>query len=215
MTDDFQEIDGLGPAREEKLNNAGYETYADLANGDPEELAEEVSRLSEDAALEMVVQAQNLADLEDAGVEEDPDPEPEETNETAVEPASEEDGGTDEPVSLPAEEDDGDELYTVELSIDTGYQYDALYDCLLNYRQELQSTNRKGVDQVTGYLDALRGTTSGETLTLTLSKDELNDLHNQLLNHRIDYQGRNFRDQLQAAKEMEQELDQQRKDLFS
>jgi hypothetical protein len=204
MTDDFQTIDGLGPAREEKLHDAGYETYADLATGDPEQLADEVSRLSEDSALEIIVQAQNLADLDEATIEEDPD----------VDSGEEPDTTDTEPQTSDSTEDNGETRYTVELTPTTGWEYDALYDCLLNYRQELHSTNRKGHEQVTAYIDDLRAGGVGDTVTITVDKDEMNELHNQLLNHRVDYQGRNFRKQMAAAKAIEQQFDEQREEFL-
>jgi len=204
MTDDFQTIDGLGPAREEKLHDAGYETYADLATGDPEQLADEVSRLSEDSALEIIVQAQNLADLDEATIEEDPD----------VDSGEEPDTTDTEPQTSDSTEDNGETRYTVELTPTTGWEYDALYDCLLNYRQELHSTNRKGHEQVTAYIDDLRAGGVGDTVAITVDKDEMNELHNQLLNHRVDYQGRNFRKQMAAAKAIEQQFDEQREEFL-
>jgi len=89
-----------------------------------------------------------------------------------------------------------------------------LYDCLLNYRQELHSTNRKGHEQVTAYIDDLRAGGVGDTVAITVDKDEMNELHNQLLNHRVDYQGRNFRKQMAAAKAIEQQFDEQREEFL-
>jgi len=82
MSDNFQEIDGVGPSREEDLTDAGYESYSDLGEADAATLEEDIPRLSGDTALEIIVQAQNLAGLDEAEPEanpevEEPQPEPE------------------------------------------------------------------------------------------------------------------------------------------
>lgn len=225
MTDDFQTIDGVGPAREEDLYDEGYETFADLAEADNTELADAIDRLSEDRALEIVVQAQSLTDLEEAEVEENPDvdesteeesAETESTDETITESQSFGEGGEDsEEEAEDTSSDDGPtaeqvEDYTVVLTIESDEEYDALYDCLLSYRQNLIGTNQMGAERVTTYIAKLRDSVVGDNLELIMTEDEINEFHNQLLQQRIDYQGRNLRDQLTAAKSLEVRFNDER-----
>lgn len=218
MTDDFQTIDGVGPSREEDLRDAGYETYRDLAAAEATDLEAEIPRLSEDKALEIIVQAQNSADLADADTEVNPEAE----TTDADEPAPRADDETDAASAESAEDgdtavaDDEPDVYTVELSIDAAAEYDALYDTLLDWRQTLIGTNRPGVETVSGYIDELRAADVGETITFAVSADELNDLHNTVLQSRIDYQGKNLHDEMEALREMEQKINDVRQaKLFS
>jgi len=72
MANNFQKINGVGQAREESLISEGYKTFEDLTQADASELSNTISRLPEDSALEMIVQAQNLTELENASITENP-----------------------------------------------------------------------------------------------------------------------------------------------
>jgi|APHM01.1.fsa_nt_gi hypothetical protein len=214
MTADFQEIDGVGPSRDEDLQEAGYTEYADLADTDANTLESQIPRLSEDTALEIIVQAQNLTDLQDASVQENPDTQESETITVTENPGEENTQGSEnEPVDE-TDEDKGENTHTVSLTINTAYQYDALYDALLSYRQKLLSTNLSGTDTVTELIDELRDTVVGEAVEFELTGDEINNIHNALLQHRIDYQGKNFHDQLTAAKKIEMQFNEERERIL-
>jgi len=226
MTDDFQAIDGVGPAREEHFIDEGYEAYADLAEADPAELSDQIDNLPEDSALEIVVQAQNLTDLEEAEVEEDPEvEEDEDETETIAETNDEtdvvmnvegDDGGED------VEEDEGEdveegsepETHTLELTLASDGQYDALYDTLLSHRNTLIGRNSHEVDRYTEHIDALREAVVGDTLEYELTADEINSLHNAIRQKRLDYQGANLNDQLAPARELETKFNNQREELI-
>lgn len=196
MSDNFQEIDGVGPSREEDLTDAGYESYSDLGEADAATLEEDIPRLSGDTALEIIVQAQNLAGLDEAEPEANPEVEEPEPSDAAEEPEP-------EPEPEPSE---APEQYTAEIAIATPEEYDALYDALLQHRQTLIGTNRPGIDRATAYIDQLRGATVGDTLTFELTADELNGLHSSVMQHRLYYQGRNLREQLEALRRIENKI---------
>jgi hypothetical protein len=59
---DVTDLDGVASGRAENLAEAGYESVEDVANGDPEIMAEVVNYLPEDTALSLVVQAQDMLD---------------------------------------------------------------------------------------------------------------------------------------------------------
>jgi len=235
MTDDLQELDGVGPAREEKLNDEGYETYAELGEADHEELAESINRLSEDAALDLVVQAQNMADLEEAEVEESDDegePEVEEEaeesdDEEEPEPpqeadfTEEEDADADEADSASENEEDEPEpeveaeaTFTVTLDFDGVHEYDTFYHTLLEERCNLRRTNRAGVESYEKMLESLRGTSADGSFTVELSEDELNDLHNAVLEQRISYQGENLIDYMDALRVVENNVNAVREEFL-
>lgn len=224
MTDDFQAIDGVGPAREEHFVDEGYEVYADLAEADPAELSEQISNLPEDSALEIVVQAQNLTDLEEAEVEEDPEVEEDETD-----TITESNDGTDVVMNVEGDEgedvaEDADdeeveegsepEVYSLELTLASDGQYDAFYDTLLSHRNTLIGRNSHEVDRYTDYIDELREAVVGDTLEYELTADEINSLHNAIRQKRLDYQGANLNDQLAPARELETKFNNQREELI-
>jgi len=230
---DLQEIDGVGPAREEALKENGFETYADLSDADPEVLSEEVDTgLPEDSALEIVVQAQNLADLQEAEVEENPSSEENESDtetETEVKVENTYETGTvestetdeslteedvEEVVDEVFDKEDEEEVHDIELTLETGYQYDALYDSLLQHRKTLIGTNRSGVEETTERLAAVRETVVGETVTFTLTDNEINDLHSVISRQRLDYQSKNLKDQLAGARDIETEFNNQRREIL-
>jgi len=61
---ELQDITGVGASRAEDLQEMGYTSVEDVANANPEDLTE-LSRVAEDRAIEMVVDAQNLAGSEE------------------------------------------------------------------------------------------------------------------------------------------------------
>jgi len=226
---DLQEIDGVGPAREEALKENGFESYADLGDAEPEVLSEEVDTgLPEDSALEIVVQAQNLADLQQAEVEDSPEEsvedepvedetiEVENSYETGTVESEESDESLTEKEAEEVVEEvfEEDETHDIDLTLETGYQYDALYDALLQHRKTLIGTNRAGVDKTTERLAKVRETVVGETVTFTLTSSEINDLHSVISRQRLNYQSKNLKDQLAGARDVETEFNNQRREIL-
>ena len=216
MTDDLQDLDGVGPAREEKLNDAGYETYADLAEADYEDLSEELDRLPEDSALELVVQAQNSADLQEAEVVESEEVEDEsefdlveeDEPEEEVEETDEEDESEDE-----AGEDEV-ETFDVELSFSDPKEYDTFFHTVIEERSTAHRTNRAGAEIYETILSELRDASVEEGVTVELTASSLNDLHNAVIEQRIDYQGDNLIDYMDAIKQIENQIDEQRREYL-
>lgn len=236
MTDDLQEIDGVGPSREDDLNEAGYETYSDLAEADHEELAEEINRLSEDKALSLVVQGQNLSDLEEADVEEseaeddsedegteevepeealDELPDEDELEEELEEANAEDEGGSASENEEPEPEEEEDETdYEVLLDFEGTHEYDTFYHTLIEERCALRRTNRTGVDTYDNLLASMRAIDVDGEFTVKMSADELNDLHNAVMEQRYSYQGENLIDYMDALRAVETDLNEIRRDLL-
>lgn len=226
MADNFQKIDGVGQAREESLISEGYEDFEDLAQADASELSNNISRLSEDSALEMIIQAQNLTELENASVTENPSienkTESENTSDndeqiTVSETRSQETGmKSDESEETVTESTSTDSKndYAITISIESDRQYDALYDTLISYRQKLIRTNRQGVSRADEYLDKLRSASVDSVIEISVSEDELNSLHNIVKQNRVSYQGKNYSEQLRGIREIEDEINTQRRELL-
>jgi predicted RecB family nuclease len=215
MTDDLQEIDGIGPSREETLNEAGYETYTALAEVDGDTLAEDVNRLSEDKALDIVVQAQNLEDLEEAVVEE-AGSEPKEIDDEAVEEELEELEAEIEEETGPEDETEteGETTFEVEITFDSSHEYDTFYHTLLEERCNLRRTNRAGVESYEKMLESMRATSAEGSFSVELTEDELNDLHNAVMEQRVSYQGENLIDYMDALRVVENNVNAVREEFL-
>lgn len=221
MADDLQEIDGIGPSREADLKERGYETYADLADANHETLAEEVKNMNQDTALEIVVQSQNMADLKASEVEEEPDVE-ESVEEETVEGVEEavqteqlvaevdESESVDEAAATVEEDEIGP--YTFELSFETAYEYDSFYHTLLEHRAAIKRTNRSGIETYESLLESMRNSSYDTSVEVEMTEDQLNNLHNAVLEQRIDYQGDNLIDYMEALRAVENRLNDIRRD---
>lgn len=66
---DLTSLTGLGPARRDKLANAGIDDLSELAEADPEALAKDVE-IPRATIADLVEQAQDLRELTDAGIDE-------------------------------------------------------------------------------------------------------------------------------------------------
>ena len=56
---DFEQLTGIGPARETALYGAGYASLMDLALADPQALADQISGVSPDGVLPEIVEYQD------------------------------------------------------------------------------------------------------------------------------------------------------------
>lgn len=213
MTDDLQKLDGVGSAREEDLNELGYEAFSDLAEADHEQLAEDVPRLSEDKALDLVVQAQNEADLEEASVEEDAsgdetsDEEAEESeSEAEVETEEDEESGpsaSEDEAEAESEEDDSlPETVPFTLEFGGPNEYDTFFATVYEFRNELVRMNRNP-EVVEEILAATRDAGADSSIEVDLKPEDLNELHNAVRSKAVDYQGDNLIDQMEALDRVE------------
>lgn len=203
MTDDLEEIDGVGPARSDSMDEMGYSTYADLAQVDNEQLAEDIPNLSEDRALEIIVQAQNLAELEEAEVSESD--EGEETDESDSEPvdagfddspSAEDEIDSDADESVSDESDDYPESVEVDVSFDNETQYDTFFNAVFETRNNYIRTNRgEQVESFERVLDSTRDTTPESGISVEMEPQELHDLHNEIKQQVMDYRGKGMMEQ--------------------
>jgi hypothetical protein len=193
---DLTEIKGVGPARSDSLNEAGYEDFSSLADTDPAELAADAD-IPEDTALDFIVQSQNILAEREASITEsrsvteqveaateEPEPEPEPEVEEEPEP---------EPEPEP-------ELIEFSLSFEDGLEYDTFYYALMQQRMSILRTNRTGIEPFNHCLDELRGAAAGESISLSLERDGLNNLHNAVRSTITSYKGDNLIDHMDALK---------------
>lgn len=239
---DLTELDGVGPARSESLEEAGYSDFETLADADPEALAEDAG-VTEDKALDFIVQSQNLVAEQEAEVEESK-PVTEEVAD-AVEESEDEEVGAEEAVEeLPdsdeleeeieeaaddsdttdetdesvdeSPENEGPQEIQFELTFDEALEYDTFFDSVMGQRATMLRSNRDGVEAFDHVLDQMRASSGvGATVELELTESQLNDLHNSVRGTMIDYKGDNLIDHMDALQEVLNDVNEVRdKHLF-
>jgi len=222
---ELQDLDGVGDSREENLKEEGYESVEDVASADHEVLGETVSYLPQDTALELVVQAQNAVEQEDASVEES-QPVTEEVAEAVEETESTEDtdstsgsevsqsdsershneddpsvGQDDEASSEVSENDVSDSAINFTLTFDEPLEYDTFFDAVMRQREKMLRSNRDGVGTFSHALDQMRASEGvGATVELSMNESELNNLHNCVRQTMVGYKGDNLIDHMDALK---------------
>lgn len=214
------DIDGVGPARSESLEEGGYESVEAISEADSEELAEAVD-IPEDTALGFVVQAENMVAEEEADIEErepvtqeieeevkEIDEDDEENLEEEVEELEEE--IEDEVEEVDAEE--GEEVYSFEIEPKTALEHDVLFASVMRGKETMLQANRTNTELFDNLLDQMRSSEVGEVIELEADKDGLNQLHNHVRKLVVEYQGNNLIDHMNAMKEIQQQVNAVRKD---
>lgn len=225
---DLTELNGVGPARSESLEEAGYADFETLADADPEALAEN-AEITEDKALDFIVQSQNIVAEEDAEVEESQpvteevaEAVEEETSSAGLEADSEEpDSASENPEpedsitvdrnegedeteaeAEPEPEDEGPDVIEFELTFDEALEYDTFFDAVMSQRATMLRTNRDGADAFDHALDQMRGKQVGDTVELSMTESQLNGLHNSVREMTVEYKGDNLIDHMDALKQV-------------
>lgn len=196
---DLQQLDGVGPARSDDLEAAGYPDVESLVGASSEAVAEEAG-VPEDTALGFIVQAENIADNDDE------DDEEESVNDTLDEDGSitldenvtdVEDADDDSP-----ERDDTDTELTLDLS---AFKRDLVTAALLDKHVELSS---RDPSRSRACRRVLRKHREGDTLLLT--DDELNALYAAVRGKRVSYKGSNNVELMNEAVEVEEQVNEVR-----
>lgn len=201
---ELQDITGVGASRAEDLQEMGYTSVEDVANANPEDLTE-LSRVAEDRAIEMVVDAQNLA-----GSEEEPSVEEADSTDEGTESGSEtitfDEEELDEEVEALEEEvpapDEGTESEeerepnrVFELSTDfSPLEKEVSVYALLDSYTRLRSRNVARSNACFRVLEKLRDSESVE-----LTEEELNAFHAAIRQQRLEYQGNNHVEMMRVA----------------
>jgi len=209
---DFKKLDGVGPSRYEQLDER-FGSFEALANADYEELAEEIDRLSEDKALDIIVQAQNEVGRmeEEAEDDEDDDLSPEEVSELAeeVDTADESDGveGDDGTV-----EEDDESAETVDLELELSpLQYDLTVAALVGDIATVYNSNPPRYEAGMDLLESLREKSDGSVTIEGVDRMQMNTLHAALRQLKNQYRGENIIEFMDELAEVEQAVDRQRR----
>lgn len=194
--DDFEELTGVGPARSERLEEAGYQDFEEVAESDPEVLAEEID-VTGDRALELVVQTTNLVGERDAEVDESP--------EGTVSEQVGSDGGVEEGVDTSPVSRDGEDI-TFTIEFESPEAYDSFYQTLLEQRLANQRSNRDS-DDFEQVLSQLRAGSPHSGVELSLSEGQLNELHNSVRQNIIEYKGGSLIEYMEALQSVMDQIE--------
>lgn len=217
---ELQDITGVGESRADDLVEMGYESVEDVAAADPEDLTE-LSRVGEDRAIEMVVDAQNLAGSEEEQPGEEADS-PDEGTESGSETITfdeedldeeveelEEEFEVEEPDDEPVEEavdEERPEEQTFELSFSLDkFESEILTAALIDAYSTLRSRNVSRSEACFRVLEKLRDST-----TLQVTEEELNALHSAVRQRRLEYQGNNHVDMMNFTRNIEVQISEAR-----
>lgn len=209
---ELQDITGVGESRADDLVEMGYESVEDVAAADPEDLTE-LSRVGEDRAIEMVVDAENLSET-DEGSESDEDTEhetitfDEEDLDEEVEELEEEfevEEPDDEPVEEAVDEERPEEqTFELSFSLDK-FESEILTAALIDAYSTLRSRNVSRSEACFRVLEKLRDST-----TLQVTEEELNALHSAVRQRRLEYQGNNHVDMMNLTQNIEMQISEAR-----
>ena len=208
---ELQDITGVGESRADDLVEMGYESVEDVAAADPEDLTE-LSRVGEDRAIEMVVDAQNLSGSEESQPDEDTESETitfdEEDLDEEVEELEEEfevEEPDDEPVEEAVDEERPEEqTFELSFSLDN-FESEILTAALIDAYSTLRSRNVSRSEACFRVLEKLRDST-----TLQVTEEELNALHSAVRQRRLEYQGNNHVDMMNLTRNIEVQISEAR-----
>jgi len=227
MVAKLTDIKGIGPAKAETLEENGFESVEELANADPDVLAD-VDGVGDDRALEFIVGAENVLEPEEEEVEGDEfDLTPSEVGEElehdsddaeSGESASDEeedvtDTDEDETSENESESESEDTVYDVALSFATRMEYDTFHAAVMQHHEDVYTSHQPAADVINDVLEQLYG--NEVSVNLEIDEYGLNTLHTSVKRKRTEYQGDNLIDQMEALQNVEQQIDDvRREELF-
>jgi len=215
MVAEITDINGVGPAKAETLEEEGYESVEDIAGADPDELAE-VNGVGDDRALEYIVGAEDVLaeshdefDLTPSEVGEELEDD-EDGPDADVSASDDEDDPSvaedDEPPVDATEDDESEPEYEVTFDFENQMQYDVYHAALMRHNERV--THQPATDLMEKCLSGLYG--NEEEVTYQFTEYELNTLHAAVKQARTGFQGANDIPQMDALKVIEGQLDDAR-----
>jgi len=238
MVAEITDIKGVGPAKAETLEDEGYETVQEIADAEPEELAE-VDGVGDDRALEYIVGAEDVLEAQEEVEEDYPEDEGDEFDLTPSEVGEEledDEDGPDADVSDSSGEDEAEdsedeeppvdatedsesgadvddeepESYTVTFDFENRMQYDVYHAALMRHNE--RTSHQPAVDLMEKCLDGLYG--NEQEVSYYFTEYELNTLHAAVKQARTGFQGANEIEQMDALKVIEAQLDEARQEYL-
>lgn len=204
---DFTEIDGVGPSRAEDLDER-FDSFEELAEADHEELAEMLPMVSQDSALDFVVQAQNIV----SGGEDDAEGETSDEDEESTEDVSPADvsdmaeaGESDEESSEPESSEDESFDETVEM---TDLEQDLVVAAVVGDVANVYNSNPPRKAAGMKLLEQLRTQDGGEVTFDGITRMELNTLHSAVRQLKNEFQGRNIIEYMDALANVERRVNE-------
>jgi len=233
MVAEITDIKGVGPSKAETLAENGYESVEDIAQAEPDELAE-VNGVGDDRALEYIVGAEDVLEAQEEVEEDYPEDEGDEFDLTPSEvgeelkddseaaesdvsasddeddpsDAEEDEPAEDEAEPAPAPVESEDPTYELTVSFASRQEYDSFHAALMRHHENVYTSNQPASDVMERVLDELHGNV--ESVSFELTEFELNTLHTSVKRTRTDYQGNNLIDHMEALQAVEEQIDEAR-----
>jgi len=206
------DLDGVGPARRNALEEAGYTDFETIADAGHEQLAEDID-VPEDTALEFVVQSQNLVESDDSEEEQDDAEEDLEEDEPLPGDLVDSSENVDEDTSEESLTEDADEVYELVINLETDVHYDAYIMALLSAYERRHNSHQPTLDAINEVLDDARYNT-GE-VSHELTSFELNSMHAAVSQQATEYKGQNMIDHMDAMRDVLEQVNEVREaELF-
>lgn len=216
---DVTDIKGIGPAKADTLAEEGYESLEDIANADQEELGA-VDGVGNDRALEFIVGASNL--LEEAEDDAEDDRDDFDLTPSEVSEELEEDGDSGESPEEGSAPDEDDELveesesesestFDVTISFQEEDEFHTFHAAVMRYHEAVYTSNQPASDAMRKILDGLD---NRDSVSYELTEEELNTLHTAVKQTRTNYQGDNLIDHMDALSAVEEQVNEQRRELL-
>lgn len=217
---ELTDIKGIGPARSESMQEAGYGSVKSVAEVDDHEDFAEAIDVPADTALEFIVQAENMVEEAAAEVESsEPGTISEQIDEATEEQDSDEEDESqevevaeeEEEPAIAAKEDEGppDEI-DFSIEFETDLEFDVFFDATMEEKMSIIRANRTGVEEYEHVLEQMRYGSPEQAVDFTLTPSELNNLHNTVRQKSIDYKGKNLIDHMDAMKRILTRIDEVR-----
>lgn len=217
---DLTDITGIGPTKAETLVEEGFESIEDIADAETDELAE-IKGITEDRALEFKVEASDMiADVEpvDEGDGEDFDLKPADVGEELEDEEVEEEVEEVEEMEEEVEEEEDstedpqlDPAYTVNVDFDEPVHFHTFHAAIMRHYENVYQSHQPAADAMEKLINKL---TSPDSIEVELDEYELNTLHTAVKQARMDYQGDNLIEYMEALQDIEDQIDEQRREYL-
>jgi len=164
----------------------------------PDEVGEELQDDADDAESEDEGEVEVVEDDEEESAED------------------ESEGDSGESLDAGEDSDGGDEVdeeptYEVTVDFNTRMEYHTFHAAIMRYHETQYTSNQPKADAMQMILDGLE---SGDGFEYEVSEEEFNTLHTAVKQCRTDYQGNNLIDHMDALNKVEEQINNQRRDLL-
>lgn len=202
---ELTDLDGVGPARSDSMEAAGYDTVESLAEAGAETLAEEIG-VPDDTALEFVVQAQNIVEEESSSesAQDDADDDESEDGPMPADLAEDDESESSDESEQSDDDDEAEPEYLVPIKLPSDTHYDAYFTALLHAYERRVGSHEPSEKALQHALDDARY--EDQKVEHSLTEYEINTIHAAVKQQATDYKGDNMIEYMDALNEVLENL---------